>query len=113
MTGTMRVSPGCLTATTRPRRNTTPCSYCLTMRNESSKPINTEAPRTIITTNTAMVRSFLNVEIGARVTALRVRRRRFGASEMTRREPSEWQYGLRRVGTSPATTGGDDLGEAD
>src|SRR5436190_22366854 len=75
MTGTMRMRPGCLTAITRPRRKTTPCSYCLTMRNESDKPINANAPTVTITTSTAMVGSFLDIEIGARVTALPSRRR--------------------------------------
>src|SRR5512132_2515235 len=50
-TGTIRVSPGSRTPTTRPRRNSTPRSYCWTTRTDSANPT-----RTSTTSTTTMVK---------------------------------------------------------
>src|SRR5947199_1410099 len=50
-TGTMNVRPGFLTPTTRPSLNSTPSSYCFTMRSDSMRAIRASTTRT---TNTVI-----------------------------------------------------------
>src|SRR6266545_3839159 len=61
MTGTMKFRPGCRVPTTRPSRNSTPRSYCLTIRSDSASP--TIASRAItmrMVSSTFMAGSFLS-----------------------------------------------------
>src|ERR671919_1337685 len=54
MTGTIRVSPGSRTPMTRPRRNSTPFSYCWTIRTDSARPSTPSTTTTTTVVNAAI-----------------------------------------------------------
>ena len=53
--GTIRVRPGSRIPMTRPRRNSTPFSYCLTIRTERASPSRASTPSTIRTVTNAAI----------------------------------------------------------
>jgi len=64
--GMMNVNPGARTPTTRPSRNSTPCSYCLTMRSDNARTISATTSRQMTMMTTSMSRPHREDHCGVR-----------------------------------------------